>query len=71
MDMLGINWASLIVQLLFLGSWPVLSLIALFALRRRALSGVTQALWACLIVVVPILGAAAFFIVRPFEERKP
>ena len=70
MDTLSINWTALIVQLLFVGTWPLLSLIALYGLRRRALSGGSQALWACLIVVVPILGAVAFFIVRPLENRQ-
>jgi len=68
MDALGINWGFLLIQLLILGSWPILSLIALFALRRRRLPGTSQVLWALLVVAIPVLGALAFFIVKPIEN---
>lgn len=65
----GFNWGVLIVNFIIVGSWPLLSLIALYRLRRRSLAGTAQALWALLIVAIPILGALAFFIVRPSEDR--
>jgi len=68
MQMIGVNWGFLIIQLLILGSWPILSLIALFALRRAPVTGINQAIWALLIIAIPILGALAFFIVRPSEN---
>lgn len=67
---LGINWGYLIVQLLVLGIYPLLSLLALFALRRSHLTGITQVLWALLIVAIPVLGALAFFIVKPTEKTE-
>lgn len=67
---LGINWGYLIVQLLVFGIYPLLSLLALFALRRSHLTGITQALWALLIVAIPVLGALAFFIVKPTEKTE-
>ncbi len=67
MEALGINWGLLIIQFLIFGSWPLLSLIALFSLRRSHLTGTSQALWALLIVAIPVLGALAFFILRPNE----
>lgn len=67
MDTLGINWDFLIVQFLIFGGWSLLSLIALFALRHRHLTGITQVFWALLIVAIPVLGALAFFIVSPSE----
>lgn len=67
MQVLGINWGLLIIQFLIFGSWPLLSLIALFSLRSSHLTGTNQALWAFLIVAVPVLGALAFFVVRPNE----
>lgn len=66
-DTLGINWGLLIIQFLIFGGWPLFSLIALFALRRSNLTGTNQVLWALLIVAVPVLGALAFFVVRPTE----
>ncbi len=68
MQLLGINWGFLIIQLLIFGSWSILSIIALFALRRAQVTGINQAIWALLIIVIPILGALAFFIVRPSEN---
>lgn len=70
MEMLGINWSYLIIQMLIFGSWPFLSLIALLALRRSRITGTTQVLWAILIVAVPVLGALAFFIVKPIEDNQ-
>jgi len=67
MEALGINWGLLIIQFLISGSWPLFSLIALFALRRSPLTGTNQVLWALLVVAIPILGALAFFVVRPNE----
>jgi hypothetical protein len=71
MDQFGINAGFLLVRLLFTLAipigWLLLSLLALFGLRGRNLDQTTQALWALLIVSVPILGALAFWIVRPGE----
>ena len=66
----GINWGYLIVQTLLFGIYPVLSLIALFALRRSRVTGVVQVLWALLIVAIPVLGALAFFIVKPTDNTQ-
>ena len=71
MEALGINWGLLIIQLLIIGVWPFLSLVALLALRRSRIAGTAQALWAILIVAVPVLGALAFFIVKPIENNQP
>ncbi len=55
-------------ELLILCLWPVLSLAALFVLRRRPLTGMAQAVWALLIIVIPVLGPLAFFIVQPKDK---
>ena len=68
METLGIDWGFLIIQMLFVGSWPLASIIALLALRRSHLTETNQAIWALLVVAIPILGALAFFIVRPGEN---
>jgi hypothetical protein len=69
MEAIGINIGYLLVQcglpLLFIAIWFLLALAALRQLRQRPLSDVAQAVWAVLIVGVPLLGAAAFFIVQP------
>jgi hypothetical protein len=58
----------MILEALIIGIYPLLSLAALFALRQSRLTGIPQVLWAFLIVVVPVLGALAFFIVNPSEN---
>ena len=74
MEAIGINAGYLLVQcglpLLFIVIWFLLAVVALRQLRKRPLSDVAQAVWAVLIVGVPVLGAAAFFIVQPGEVQK-
>lgn len=68
MDSLGINFGFLVVQLvgfLLTAGWVIFSLLTLLALRRQQLPVMPQALWAALIVLAPILGALAFWIIRP------
>ncbi|NLG49359.1 MAG: hypothetical protein GX552_04520 [Chloroflexi bacterium] len=45
--------------------WPILSVVALVGLRQRPLASIAKALWAALVVGVPILGAVAYWIVDP------
>jgi hypothetical protein len=71
MEMVGINWGYLIIQLLIFGVYPVLSLAALLALRHSRVTGLVQVLWALLIVAIPVLGALAFFIVNPLKMPNP
>ena len=70
MEAIGINWGFLIIQILVFGAYPLLSLIALFALRRSRITGITQVLWALLIIAIPVLGALAFFIIKPVENTQ-
>ncbi len=42
--------------------WIVLAILALISLARRKMSNTARAIWALMIVIVPILGAAAYFI---------
>jgi hypothetical protein len=58
----------MILEVLILVFYPLLSLVALFALRQSQLKGILQFLWALLIVLVPVLGPLAFFIVNPSEN---
>ena len=71
METFGINWGVLIIQALIFSIIPALSLMALFSLRRTHITGITQVLWALLIVAIPVLGALAFFIIKPTENSQP
>jgi hypothetical protein len=63
--MIGVN------ELLFILLWPILSLAALVVLRGRQLPATAQALWALMIIAIPVLGSLAFFIVRPGDRQGP
>ena len=49
--------------------WPVLSLLALIALRRSHLESLPQAVWVLIILIIPFLGAIAFWIVDPSRRH--
>lgn len=61
----GVFWLVQALQLLVLLAWIVCMFIALFGLRRQKISDAARALWALLIVAVPVMGAVAFWIVKP------
>jgi hypothetical protein len=58
-----------VYELLIISLWPILSLIALFVLRGRPLTGIAQAIWAFLIIAIPVFGPLAFFIVMPSDHK--
>ncbi len=53
-----INFALLVL-------WPVLSLLALVQVRRKHLEAWHQIAWTLIILLIPVLGAIAFFVVAP------
>jgi membrane protease YdiL (CAAX protease family) len=57
-----------LLNMALVAAWIVLAVLALVQLRRMNLNETTRAIWAALVVVVPILGAIAFWIVRPGQE---
>ena len=68
MEQLGINTGFLIFQLcniVLLVGWPILSIVAILGLRKQSLPQTTQALWVLIILVIPILGAIAYWLVKP------
>ncbi len=69
MDALGINAGFLVIQIvnltLFLG-WVVLGIYSGLILRRSTLSTEMKVLWVIAIVMLPVIGAAAFL----FLHRK-
>lgn len=68
MEQLGINFGYLLVllfNLILILGWPLFAILALLRLRRRELPEVARAIWAALIVIVPYLGALAFWLVKP------
>lgn len=70
MDVIGINWVYLVIQVLVCGIYPGLAAWALFSLRRTQGTNTSKVLWVILIIAVPILGALAFFVMEKSHKRE-
>ena len=70
--MIGLDWrvwALQVANFLILVGWLVLAIVALTRLRRCRLDDTARVLWVIVILLIPLLGAVAFFIVRPGKPR--
>jgi hypothetical protein len=56
------------LHLIFILLWLGLSAAALLSLRKRHLSDVARVLWTIFIVIIPLLGAAAYWLMLPGQE---
>ncbi len=70
MDALGINFGFLVVQFLAVILWLGLPVITLLHLRNQKMNGVPLVLWVLLICAIPVLGALAYWIVKPSAEKQ-
>ena len=70
MEALGSNTGLLIVQLMVALLLLVLPISALIDLGKKKLESLPAAIWALTICLVPVLGALAYWIVRPSAEGK-
>jgi threonine/homoserine efflux transporter RhtA len=70
MDALGINWGMLGIQLVVALLLLALPLTALIDLGRKKLDSLPSAIWALTICLVPLLGALAYWIVKPSNESR-
>ncbi len=66
---IGTSELLLIILPLTLISWPLLSLAALVTLRRRQLMSAPQAIWALIILAIPVLGLVAYWVVQPGKNE--
>jgi hypothetical protein len=55
-----------ILNIALLIAWILLALWALWRLRKEEISDTAQVIWTVIILLIPILGAVAFFIVRSY-----
>ena len=69
MDALGINAGLFFVQL-FAIVLIVFPVISLFDLAKKKLNGTLLALWVLIICAIPLLGALAYWIIKPAAENK-
>ena len=59
-----------IINALLIIAWVSLAIITLVKLNSRKLSATPKAIWALIILGIPILGAIAFFIVKPEDHQE-
>jgi hypothetical protein len=70
--MSGIGWTFRMMQaanFLILAGWLVLAIAALMRLRHCQLDEIARVLWVIIIVLMPFVGALAFFIACPGHPR--
>lgn len=70
MEAIGINVGFLVVQLISVVLLIGLPIVSLIDLSKKRLSGTPLAIWALIICVVPLLGALAYWIVKPTAETR-
>ena len=62
----GLSLSEVLLVILLLG----LPIVSLIDLAKRKLTGIPLAIWAVFIVVVPLMGSIAYWIIRPTAEIK-
>lgn len=70
MGTFGINLWFLLIQATFVALLIGLPIISLIDLAKKKLSGTTLALWALIICAIPVLGALAYWIVKPSADAR-
>ena len=65
MDALGINGWLLLIQLIPIIVFIGLPIIALVDLAKKKMSGTPLAVWVLIICAVPLMGALAYWIIKP------
>lgn len=66
--MFKLDWVGVgveVVNVLLLISWLALIVVALISLRNRRMEPIVEVLWTLFVVLVPMLGPLALFIVAP------
>ncbi len=70
MEAIGINTGMFITQTLVVMLFFAIPIISLIDLAKRKLTGIPLAIWAVSIVVAPLMGSIAYWIIRPTPEMK-
>jgi hypothetical protein len=70
MDALGINIGLLLIQFFFVTLFLGLPIISLIDLAKKKLTGTQLAIWVLVICIAPVIGALAYWIVKPSAESK-
>ncbi len=72
MTNIGLGIGYLAVSVLYIAiplAWLILVFVCLNRLKSIPLQPTTKAVWVLIIAAIPIIGAIAFFIIKPTEEE--
>ena len=69
MNTFVLSTTFLFLNAVLLISWIILAIIALVKLSNRKLPATPKAIWVLIVLGIPILGAIAFFIVKPEDHQ--
>lgn len=67
----GLGFGYFFVQFFSLAAlfaWIILVILGLLKLKKQVLPPTAKAVWALVIVAVPLLGALAYLIIKPTQE---
>ena len=70
MDAFGINSWLLLIQLIPIILFIGLPIITLVDLAKKKLSGTPLAVWVLIICAIPLIGALAYWIIKPTAKEK-
>ena len=65
---IGVGFVSILNVLIIL-AWIVLAIFCLINLGKRQMPETPKALWALIILIIPVFGAIAFLIVKPGSDQ--
>ena len=71
--MIQLHWVETVIEtvnIFLLIGWLVLSTLGLIRLRKQEMEPIVKFLWTFLVILVPILGPLAFFIVAPGNSER-
>jgi apolipoprotein N-acyltransferase len=64
----GMGFVSILNVIIIL-AWIVLAILCLINLGKRQMPETPKALWAAIILIIPVFGAIAFLIVKPGSDQ--
>lgn len=68
MDSLGINFALLFIQLIFMIALIGFPVFSLLDLKKKRMTGTTLAIWVLIICAIPLIGPLAYWIIKPSAQ---
>ena len=69
MDVVGINFCFLFIQIIVVLVLIGLPIISFIDLAKRKMPGTPVAIWVLILCAIPVLGSLAYWIIKPTLEQ--